>query len=96
MIKNASSQPQVVTIQGTDSGANMAPTLVPELNIPVANALSFFGKYSAVALIAAGKLPASPKPNNALDNINPAIEIGTAVIPTHPKTVATIIPAGTA
>jgi hypothetical protein len=56
MIKNASSQPQVVTIHGTDSGANMAPTFVPELNIPVANALSFLGKYSAVALMAAGKI----------------------------------------
>ena len=38
----------------------MAPTFAPELKIPVAKARSFFGKYSAVALIAAGKLPASP------------------------------------
>ena len=34
----------------------MAPTFAPELKIPVAKARSFFGKYSAVALIAAGKI----------------------------------------
>ena len=79
MIKKADSQPHFETIQGTDNGAKMAPTLVPELNIPVANDLSFFGKYSAVALMAAGKLPASPNPKMALENIKPAIEKGTEV-----------------
>lgn len=66
MIKKAASQPPCLAIQGTVNGASMAPTLAPELNIPVANDLSFFGKYSAVALIAAGKLPDSPKPSTAL------------------------------
>ena len=37
----------------------------PALKIPVANARSFFGNHSATLLIAAGKLPASPSPNNA-------------------------------
>ena len=56
MIK-ADSQPQNSAITGTVRGAKIAPTLAPELNIPVANARSFFGKYSAVALMAAGKFP---------------------------------------
>lgn len=57
---NAVSHPHSSAITGTVSGATMAPTFAPELKIPVAKARSFFGKYSAVALIAAGKLPASP------------------------------------
>ena len=61
MMMKAVSHPQFVLIQGTVSGARMAPTLVPELKIPVAKDLSFLGKYSDVALIAAGKFPASPK-----------------------------------
>ena len=38
-----------------------APMDAPELKIDVAKARSFLGKYSAVTLIAAGKLPASPR-----------------------------------
>ena len=59
MMIKAQSQPQFFCIHGTVRGASMAPTFVPELKIPVANDLSFFGKYSAVALIAAGKFPAT-------------------------------------
>ena len=47
------------------SGAASAPTEAPELKIDVANARSFFGKYSAVTLMAAGKLPASPSARTA-------------------------------
>ena len=43
------------------TGAKSAPICAPELKMLVANALSFFGKNSAVDLMAAGKLPASPK-----------------------------------
>ena len=43
------------------AGAIRAPIEAPELKIDVANARSFFGKYSAVTLMAAGKLPASPR-----------------------------------
>ena len=42
------------------AGATSAPTDAPELKMEVANARSFLGKYSAVTLMAAGKLPASP------------------------------------
>ncbi len=59
----------------------MAPTLAPELKIPVANDLSFLGKYSAVAFIAAGKLPASPNARTALENIKPTTETLNAAIP---------------
>ena len=43
------------------AGAIRAPIEAPELKIDVAKARSFFGKYSAVTLMAAGKLPASPR-----------------------------------
>ena len=96
IIINAASHPQWLAIQGTDKGAKIAPTLVPELNIPVAKALSFLGKYSAVALMAAGKLPASPNPTQALENIKPAIDTGTAAIPIQPKILIILVPTGTA
>jgi hypothetical protein len=72
----AVSQPHCFATHGTVSGANIAPTLVPELNMPVAKERSFLGKYSAVALRAEGKLPASPTANNAREIINPIIETG--------------------
>jgi hypothetical protein len=37
----------VSVIQGTAIGTTSAPTLVPELKIPVASARSFFGNHSA-------------------------------------------------
>ena len=52
----AACQPQASAISGTVIGAKIAPMFAPELKIPVANERSFLGKYSAVALIAAGEL----------------------------------------
>ena len=67
MIRKAISQPPPTprslkywASSGIDAGATSAPTDAPALKIEVAKARSFFGKYSAVTLIAAGKLPASP------------------------------------
>src|SRR5947209_19397429 len=60
---NAHCQPYLTTWNGTKSGAAMAPTFEPLLKMPVASARSFFGNHSATVLMAAGKLPASPKPN---------------------------------
>ncbi|MNT27916.1 hypothetical protein D3C72_1635690 [compost metagenome] len=57
---NDISQPQCAAITGMVKGAARAPIVAPELKILVDSARSFFGKYSAVALIAAGKFPASP------------------------------------
>src|SRR6185369_170133 len=96
IIINAASQPQWILIQGTVSGARIAPTLAPELNIPVANDLSFLGKYSAVAFIAAGKFPASPNARIARENINPITETEKPAIPTHPNAVAILLPMGIA
>ena len=57
---NAISQPKYLASTGIVRGAIKAPTVAPRLNTDVANARSFFGKYSAVTLMAAGKFPASP------------------------------------
>ncbi len=92
---NAQYQPQVSVIHGTTSGVASAPTFVPELKIPVASARSRLGNHSAVALIAAGKFPASPMPRAKRAAMNPATE-AEYVSPTSdriaaaagPKTVA--------
>ncbi len=67
MMRNAISQPPPMPLSlkywassGIVAGATRAPTEAPALKIEVANARSFLGKYSAVTLMAAGKLPASP------------------------------------
>src|SRR5205809_1872542 len=96
MSKNAASHPQLAAIHGTVSGAKMAPTFDPELNMPVAKDRSFLGKYSAVALMAAGKLPDSPNPNTALENIKPAMATGTPAIPNHPAKADIPLPTGIA
>src|SRR5215204_3086111 len=61
----AHDQPMWSAIHGTSSGAAIAPTLLPALKIPVANARSRFGNHSAVALIAPGKFADSPRPSAA-------------------------------
>ena len=60
MMMKAISQPNFIASGGMHSGAASAPTEAPALKMEVAKARSFFGKYSAVTLMAAGKLPASP------------------------------------
>jgi len=60
VIIKASCHPYKARMVGTKMGAKTAPILAPELKIPVAKALSFFGNHSATVLMAAGKLPDSP------------------------------------
>src|SRR5258706_4983243 len=96
IMTNAASHPQFILIQGTVNGARIAPTLEPELKMPVAKDLSFFGKYSAVALMAAGKLPASPNANTARENLNPKTETEKPAIPAQPKIVEIFSPIGIA
>ncbi|MNI76064.1 hypothetical protein D3C73_1322680 [compost metagenome] len=55
---------------GMVTGAAKAPTVAPALKILVANARSFLGKYSAVALMAAGKFPASPRASTKRAKMN--------------------------
>ena len=71
---NAQYQPHVTVMNGTTSGVISAPTLVPELKMPVANARSRFGNHSATTLIDAGKFPASPSPSANRAAMKPATE----------------------
>lgn len=59
--------PNCMAIKGTANGAMIAPMFDPELNIPTASALSLSENHSETALIALGKLPASPRPRKNLD-----------------------------
>ena len=70
MMMNAISQPHLAARSGMQAGAARAPTDAPALNIEVAKARSFLGKYSAVTLMAAGKLPDSPRASTARQNMN--------------------------
>src|SRR5215203_3164189 len=82
----AISQPQAFAMKGIVIGAANAPTVAPALKMLVANALSFLGKYSAVALIAAGKFPASPRARikRAKMKRPTLVEMISAVSPTVP------------
>src|SRR5580658_2954321 len=70
---NATCQPNAPSINGTMIEAITAPILVPELKIPVANARSFLGNHSATDLIAAGKLPDSPRPRPERAIVKPSV-----------------------
>src|SRR4249920_2970653 len=72
---NDQAQPYCSVSHGTTSGVTSAPTLVPELKMPVASARSFFGNHSATVLIADGKLPDSPRPSNPRISMKPATEV---------------------
>ena len=73
------------------SGARKAPTLVPELRTSVPKERFFFGTYSAVALMAAGMLPASPMASTRRDAMKPATDNSSPM----PSATSTI-PTGTA
>ena len=60
------------------SGARIAPTLAPELKIPVASERSLCGNHSATVLIAAGKLPDSPSPRKKRAKPNSSAELASA------------------
>ena len=70
MIMNAISHPKASANAGILKGATKAPIEAPALKIEVAKARSFLGKYSAVTLMAAGKLPDSPIANIIRQPIN--------------------------
>ena len=85
MMTKAHSQPKCLARGGMVSGATSAPMEAPELKTEVAKARSLFGKYSAVTLMAAGKLPASPKASRqraARKAHIETVEISTAPSPT--------------
>jgi len=70
----AARQPKVSAIQGTTSGATIAPTVDPLLNRPTANACALTGNHSEVAFTAHGKFPDSPRPSNSRTLPNPATD----------------------
>src|SRR3546814_15092454 len=86
MITKEASQPYAAAMKGMVNGAANAPTVAPALKMLVANPRSFFGKYSAVAFIAAGKLPDSPiaKMIRAKTNSVTLTEITAPTSPTVP------------
>src|SRR4051794_29432931 len=55
---------QVWAIQTNSPGPMILAKLVPKLTIPITIARWEGGKYSAVALLTAGKFGASPKPSS--------------------------------
>src|SRR5690606_26356778 len=87
LIRQEASQPYAAAINGIVTGAARAPTVDPALKILVANPRSFFGKNSAVALMAAGKLPDSPKANTirATTNNDTLTETTLPTSPTVPS-----------
>ena len=69
--RNAICQLVCVAIH-TTTPETITPTLVPELNRPVASARSFCGNHMATALIEAGKLAASARPSTKRTIMKPA------------------------
>jgi hypothetical protein len=72
--RNAHCHPNRIVMIGTTIGVMSAPMFVPALKSPVANARSDRGNHSATVLIAAGKLPDSPKPSANRAAMNPATD----------------------
>src|SRR4051812_32416268 len=81
MDRNASCQLACVAIH-TTRPETMTPTLVPELNKPVASARSFCGNHMATALMDAGKLAASASPSTKRTIMKPT------TVPTSPCAAA--------
>src|SRR5437868_14615531 len=68
-------------------GAMKAEALEPEVKRPVARARSSEGNHSVVALIAAGKLPDSPRPRRARQTMKPTtLETSDVLMEAHPQT----------
>src|SRR5207253_415284 len=67
----AACHPQRIVTAAMRMGAMKAEALEPELKRPVARARSSEGNHSVVALMAAGKLPDSPRPRRARQIMNP-------------------------
>src|SRR6202795_3162180 len=70
----AACQPQRAVTAAMRMGAMKAEALEPELKRPVARARSSEGNHSVVALMAAGKLPDSPRPRRARAMQKPTTE----------------------
>src|ERR1700722_15908717 len=67
----AACHPQRAATAAMRTGAMKAEAFEPELKRPVARARSSEGNHSVVALMAAGKLPDSPRPRRARQIMKP-------------------------
>src|SRR5271156_6384042 len=82
----AACHPQRIVTAAMRTGAMKAEALEPELKRPVARARSSEGNHSVVALIAAGKLPDSPRPRKMRAMQKPAtLETKEWLIEAHPQ-----------
>src|SRR5277367_4489692 len=67
-------------------GAMKAEALEPELKMPMALARSSAGNHSVVALMAAGKLPDSPRPRRARQIMKPTtLPTNEVLMEAHPQ-----------
>src|SRR5271167_471695 len=73
----AACQPKRMVTAAMRIGAMKAEALEPELKRPVARARSSEGNHSVVALMAAGKLPDSPRPRKMRAMQKPATLVTT-------------------
>src|SRR3954462_13776499 len=74
-------QPYIAFSATNAGGPIIDATFEPALNTPVAKARSFLGNHSATALMAAGKLPASPRPSMARQKPKPSVDRDSACSP---------------
>src|ERR1700727_392048 len=82
----AACQPQRRLTAAMRMGAMKAEALEPELKRPVARARSSEGNHSVVALMAAGKLPDSPRPRRARQIMKPTtLETREVLMEAHPQ-----------
>src|SRR5580692_11573959 len=72
VVMKAACHPQRMVTAAMRTGAMKAEALEPELKRPVARARSSVGNHSVVALMAAGKLPDSPRPRKTRAMQKPA------------------------
>src|SRR5215469_17358108 len=75
VVRNAARHPYIAVTKATRGGAMSAEALDPELKRPVARARSSEGKNSVVALMAAGKLPDSPRPRKTRATQKPTTDV---------------------
>src|ERR1700733_5539509 len=71
VVMKAACQPHLAVTDAMRMGAMKKEALAPELKRPVARARSSEGNHSVTALMAAGKLPDSPRPRTMRAMQNP-------------------------
>src|SRR3984885_8272262 len=82
----AAGHPKGIVTAAIRMGAIKEEAFEPELKRPVARARSSDGNHSVVALMAAGKLPDSPRPSRARQIMKPTtLETREVLMEAHPQ-----------